>query len=325
MKMLSWRRHRLFVRAAIAASMLLLGSCSGLHDLVVVKKPPPRVTVKGYPLDLAFGAEPVAAAQAAQAILEALAPEFADEFVFPDFSFGGGASAPPDPCPEWGQDTIVEPIALDVTKAMPMGNYRMKQEGTIDIAGLFKAPLSGFSTRTFRNLTYGANGAFSFEVEGAVSLRRQIQRFEVRPNDGIYLTYIKTTANNVAREFNPILPVEIFPLPASANLPIGPSIGIDRVTGEILQVVGTIKGKERFGGCGEAYDAWLAETTWNFQRPGQSSVPWDYDYAFAPQLGGLMVMDHLAATEFFSTNPPLTISTDVTSTMASATPSTENL
>ncbi len=308
-----------------ACVVLLFTGCAAVRNIVVVDKPPPRVSVKGYPLDLAYGVQVVATPEQQRVIIEALGPELTNEldfdFTFPTYS--GGSTAAFNPCPDPGQDAIVEPIGLDVKRAMAPGNYRWKQQGTLEIVGLFKVTIDALVTRTIRNVTTpDASGIFTYEIESSLSLRRQIQRFQVRPNDGVYLTFIRTLAGDKPpKDFTPVPAMEIFPLPAAAGLPIT-SVGIDPVTREVLQVSGAIKGKDRFEGCGEAFDAWLAETTWTFQRVGESAqVPWDYDYALAPQLGGMFVFDHLATTETFGSPPVvLTIKSDINSTLANIIP-----
>ncbi len=307
---------------------LFFTGCAAVRNIVVVDKPPPRVSVKGYPLDLAYGVQVVATPEQQQAIIEALGPELVEEldfgFTYPTFS--GGSAAAFNPCPDPGQDAIVEPIGLDVKKAMAPGNYKWKQQGTFEIVGLFKLAIDQIGLRTIRNVTTpDAMGVFTYEIESTLSLRRQIQQFQVRPNDGVYLTYMKTLAGENSKEFTPVPATEIFPLPASAGLAIT-SVGIDPNTQEVLNVSATIKGKERYEGCGEAFDAWLADPgLWTFSRPGDAAkqpppppqVPWDYDYALAPQLGGMFVFDHLATTEVLGA---FTIKSDINSTLANIIP-----
>ena len=300
---------------------LFFTGCAAVRNIVVVDKPPPRVSVKGYPLDLAYGVQVVATPEQQQTIIEALGPELSNEldfdFTYPTYS--GGSAVAFNPCPDPGQDAIVEPIGLDVKKAMSPGNYKWKQQGTFEIVGLVKSPIDQIGIRTIRNVTTpNASGVFDYEIESTLSLRRQIQKFQVRPNDGVYLISVKTLAGDKPpKEFTPVPAMEIFPLPAAAALPIT-SVGVDPVTREVLQVSGTIKGKDRFEGCGEAFDGWLAETTWTFQRLGESAqVPWDYDYALAPQLGGMFVFDHLATTEVLG---GFTLKMDINSTLANIIP-----
>lgn len=305
---------------------MLMSSCASVKDIVVVEKKPPRVSVKAYPLDLVYGPAltPQEAVEATEFALQSAGLEF-EEITFPEISFNssGGAEPPPDPCPPPSQDAIVEPIALDVSKALSNGVYPWRQEGTLEVVGLFKVPIKGPTVRTIRNVTVEEDGAFSYEYESFVGIRRQILHLRVVPSDGIFLTYLKVVAGAGTHEFRPLLPVEIFPLPSSAGTVIGPSVGVDPVTRELMQVNGNVSKKERYEGCGEAFDAWLAETTWTFQNPEGTEVPWDFDFAVSPQLGGLIVFEHLKVTEFFSTNPPLTIKTDMNSTLSSVTPTPE--
>ncbi|HVL81261.1 MAG TPA: hypothetical protein VM840_06690, partial [Actinomycetota bacterium] len=48
-------------RSLSLLAVLILGSsgCARVADIVVLDKPPPRVSLKGYPLDIAFGDAPI--------------------------------------------------------------------------------------------------------------------------------------------------------------------------------------------------------------------------------------------------------------------------
>ena len=50
-------RKRVVVALALVMT-LVSGGCSRVRDIVVVKAPRQRVSLKGYPLDLAYGEEP---------------------------------------------------------------------------------------------------------------------------------------------------------------------------------------------------------------------------------------------------------------------------
>lgn len=299
--------------------LLLIAStgCGAIKSVVLVDKPPARVSMKAVPLDLVYGMDPVSQRLPAPT----LGYETIGEFGFEEL-FGGQTFAPApytDPCPEPGADVFPEePVATDVTAMITPGRYLFKSSGTIEFVGLAKVGVDGLTYRHIKNVQPLASGGFTFDLDLVISLRFQTQTFDVVPGDGIYLRRIVTRVNTVERVFEPLLPVEVFPLPVT----LGPSspvpqpftgVGADPISGEVLTVEARLIGKERLEGCGEVFEAWVVDASWTFQRPGSAPTVWNYDYWVAPQLGGVLGADHIRTTEVFA---PLVVNIDAKSILA---------
>lgn len=310
-----------------------LSGC-GVGDLVTVDAKPQQVNVKGFPLDLAFGKDPVppAAQRRPTGSTDPVRPPSTgglfDEVVEPYDPRGEPSPQPPPParpeCPPVGPNTVaLRPITTDVAAPVDPGVYTFQQRGVVDVVGLGKLPLNGLTARTVRNLVVDppdteGRRAFSYDLELTTGVRRQVQGIRVVPGDGIFLTGIATTANGETSTFSPVLPVEIFPLPASELAQVN-SAGLDPLTGETLVVNASVKQKVRVDGCDEVVDGWLVEATWTFQR-GPASQVYDIDYVVATQHGGLVVADRLKTTESFGA---FQATIDVDSAFGSITPRPE--
>lgn len=289
----------------LLAAAVTGSGCGAVRDVVVLEKPKPKVVLKGYELDLAYGdPPPVEAPIEAEAALPApLADLVEDVFeietqiISPPRRFSTTPEAPADACPPPEPNTVAErAITADITTAPASGVYLWQQQGTLDIVGLGKIPLVPLTTRIVRNVVT-SGGATTFDVELFNGVRRQIQSFRVVPTDGLFLTKMVTRAGDQTRTFSPIVPVEILPLPV-VELTTVRGVGLDPLTGESLVVSGTVTRKERVEGCNELVDGWFVDSTWTFQR-GPDSQVWEYDYAVATQHGGLIVGDHLKTVERF--------------------------
>src|SRR4029077_2236872 len=159
--------------------------CSTVRELVSVRKPAPRVTLKGYALDLAYGEEPPGPGQAPAALAPTLNQLASQAFDFPLYTPNTIAArrpgAPPstrvDPCPPAPASAAAErPVTADVpagTVVVP-GVYLWKQAGSVRILPLnIDVPLPPLTARIVRNLaTQGTT--MSFDVELATGLCRQI-------------------------------------------------------------------------------------------------------------------------------------------------------
>jgi hypothetical protein len=328
---------------AVALAMALTSTgCTAVRDVVLVKDPPPRVTVRAYPVDFTFGDEPQGVAPPAAPLvplappLAELAPAFFDlpptQDNYPASTYAPGTfTAPPNPCPEPGPSAFAEQsISADVIRPVEAGSYLFKQQGTLDLVGIAKVPLPTLTARIVRNVkvstappsatapTAAAVQQIDFEVELFTGLRRQIQKFRSIPGDGVYLTGMSTKAAYQSHDFNPVVPVQIFKLPA-AQLATIQGVGVDPLTGETLVVQGTIDKVVRVEGCGEVVDAWHANATWTFQR-GPDSQIYQFEYSVAPQHGGLIVADHLQTTERIG---PFTATIDATASIGGIHPKPE--
>lgn len=317
-----------------AVIVLVLGmammstGCTAVKGVVLVKDPAARVNMKAYPVDFAFGDEPDAGAP--PAALAPFPPPLADGgstfFDFPTQDQSPPPTYPPavygpvaaDLCPEPGPNAVAEePISADVKRPVEAGSYLFKQQGTLDIVGIGKVPLPPLTARIVRNVQQTTTTApqIDFDVELFTGLRRQIQKFRAIPGDGIYLRGISTKTGNDSHDFNPVLPVLVFKLPATQLTAVS-GVGVDPLTGETLVVQGTIDKVVRVEGCGEVVDAWHTNATWTFQR-GTDSQVYQFEYSVATQHGGLIVQEHLQTTDRIG---PLTVTIDETASIGSIHP-----
>ena len=318
------RRTRMLL--LVLAVSLLTSACGGAREFLLLEPEPDRVSIKGYSLDLAYGEEPPPAdtgggpRPSAPMTLTELAEEVFE--LPPPRPRRIQGTTPPDPCPSPGPGIVADrAITPDVEVLIDPGVYLFQQTGTFEIVGVAKTSLEGLTSRVVRNLS-GDIETFDFELELAAGSRRQVQAYRVVPGDGIFLTGLVVGVGEDRYEFNPVVPVEVFPLPAVENAPLS-SAGIDPITGQSMVVQGRIVEKQRVLGCDEVVDGWRFEGTWSFQRPAGGSLEarvFEYDYVVAPQHGGMIVSDHLVTTENYG---PLTARTDVNSDIGSVTPRPE--
>lgn len=296
---------RLRLVALVLVAAVTGSGCAVVREAVVLDKPKPKVVLKGYELDLAYGDPPPQEVVAAPVV--ALAPpriglvdevfEIQTEIITPPRRFSNPPTEAPEACPAPEPNTVAErAITADINSVVEPGVYLWQQQGTLDIVGIGKIPLVPLTTRIVRNVVTTGN-VTTFDVELFNGVRRQVQSFRVVPSDGLFLTKMVTRAGDQTRTFSPVVPVEVLPLPA-VELTAVRGVGLDPLTGETLVVSGTVTRKERVEGCNELVDGWFVESTWTFQRGSDSQV-WDYDYAVATQHGGLIVGDHLKTVERF--------------------------
>lgn len=306
------------LRRLLIVLCILVQGC-GLAGVVVVDKPPPRVSLKGYQLDLAYGAEPIAPPEAGgQTKLSQIAQDVFDlDNDFPTSAPPARFGPPADPCPEPGPSVVPEePITPDVRSKVAPGVYLFKQEGTVEFVGLnIKANIKGFTSRIVRNFKTSGE-TFTYDMDTVVGQTRQVWSMQVVPGDGIFLAGIDRMGQG-AIDFHPLLPVEIFPLPAVENTSVT-GAGLDPTTGESLVVQGLVKVKQRVSGCDELVDGWFLEGSWSFQ--GQNPVRYDLSYTVATQHGGLIVGDHV---KFTQPGNPVSQAFDITTTFGSITPRPE--
>lgn len=314
----------------VAAAALLAGlpGCSSIKDAVVLDKPPPRVAVKGYQLELAYGKEPapeVASTPAVRSVVDTFATLLDDSF--DDLSFGPSfppprfRSLPPaEPCPPPTPSAVAErPITPDVKVSVEPGVYRWQNKGTLEFVGLAKTPLDGLSSRTVRNVTKQGTST-TFEVEAVAGTLRNVFRYRVDPGVGIHLVSLRSISGTASSTFTPALPVKMFTLPAVESTEVA-DVGVDPLTGTALVVQGRIVRKDRIEGCDELVDGWFVDATWTFIRPGALPSAWNYDYTVATQHGGLIVADRLQATQ---TLGPLIVNVDASSAFGSIVPKPES-
>lgn len=289
---------------------MLASACGSVKEVVILDKPAPRVSLKGFALDLAFGKAPVEPLEASgEKPLTEIAEEvffFEDEFITPRpvKPIDGG---PPDPCPEPGPNVFArEPITIDVKAPVKDGVYLYHQDGTIEFVGLTKTTVKGITSRIISNLVVDADGSFTYDYELVVGTQRQTWGIEVIPGQGIYITSMVRRISGGTETFNPIPPVQIMPLPVSENTTVT-GAGVDPLSAESMVVQGLVTSKQRILGCDEVADGWYVEGTWTLRR-GTRATPIQVEYAIATQHGGLIIFDRLRFTQ---TEGPLTVNYDL--------------
>jgi hypothetical protein len=118
---------------------------------------------------------------------------------------------------------------------------------------------------------------------------------------------------NITSEFNPVPAVQIMGFPVkdgggvagstptqTGARPVESSAGTDPGSGAQLRVTGTVKGKKQVDACGQRIDSWFTDAqqtfTYTDDRTGQTqTLESNYDYAIAPQFGGMLVSEHTEA------------------------------
>jgi hypothetical protein len=325
--------------ACALVALALLPACS-MPGFLKVAEPEDGVTVKNLTADLAFGAEeqgvaaesvgaPPQAPAWEQAMYEFLAPDF-------DVDFRQESPRPPaapvGPCPEPDETTFPElPATLLVNGPPVPGLYRWKHEGTVEIFGLAKVPLSGLTTRTVRLLDSVAPGVVAaYEIEQQGLTGTEIDTIEIRysdagsPTDGVYLTRLQYRGPDIDIDFNPPAAAapKLLSLPVRATEPISET-AIDLDDRLVLQVTGTMDGstRHRLDTCGEVVEAWKFSGQRILQglppNEGDSIRNTKFDFWIAPQLGGLIVGDHLVTQGNFG---PLRYQSDIVTTIGDLAP-----
>ncbi len=298
------------VLAAVAVALLLLAPVWAVRGLIVVGKPKARVGLKPYALDLVYGAAPAPPARQIPLVFPVATPPVdLGPFTFPPPMLPSA-----DLCPTAGPDVFPkEPAAFDIAGRVRPGRYLWKQDGTFELA-TFKFPLKGLTFRAISNLQAGASGSFTYDVTSIGLTGRRIESIEVLPGQEIRLTDLVLVAPNGARrEFHPLLPVTLLPLPVTIGEAVT-GVGVDPINRLVMVVQATVKGRLRVDACGEMVDSWLVQGTREFRDLDQpAGTPGAYELAVAPQMGGLFVFDHLVESGSFPTTPPLPYSLDMKS------------
>ena len=330
------RPDRRGARAVVlAVAVLTTGSCSSVGRFVAPDDRPDRVSLRKYALDIAFGGtEPDLVGEGPEQSATPVAPMTevplvdlaAQVFDLPLERSADGLepSSAPDPCPEPAPGAVAErPLTPDVSGAVEPGVYLFKQSGHMEIVGVARVGLSALTSRIVRGVS-SAPGRFEYDVELFTGTRRQVVEFLVVEGDGVFVRGIETAIAGSSNSFNPIVPVEVLPLPAGPGTRFS-SVGLDPATAETLVVEATVTKADRISGCGEVVDGWLVESSWSFSRPtpsGTATRAYDYDYAVAPQHGGLIVGDHMVTLTPESYGP-FAATLDVTSALGRITPKPE--
>lgn len=296
----------------IAGAMTLLTGC-GLPGFLKVSAPADGTVVKKLSTDLAFGADSAAPSSprlpspgGPLGVLNLTGPSFAfDGFADPVRPFEGFRTE--FDCPQADENTFPEKsAAFLVDGAVRPGTYKWKQQGTFDFSALIKVALPPLTRRTVRALPSLTPGIASYEMQQQAPTFIETDTYEVRQTnpsvagDGIYLTRIQYKGKDFDIDFNPLpglapklvsLPVQDEPVAATS---------IDPASGLVLNVSGSVNGRERvrLDACGEVVEAWKFANGVRILQglpPNQADSVQNttYEFYFAPQLGGLIVGDHI--------------------------------
>jgi hypothetical protein len=327
------------IRLACAlVALAVLPACS-MPSFLKVAQPEDGVTVKNLTADLAFGAEEPAPAGSTPQAPQAPGWEQAMyDFIAPGFEFDLPPNttpppAPPvGPCPEADDTTYPEePAGLLVDGPPLAGQYRWKQAGTVELVGLGKFPANGLTVRTVRVLESVAPDVVAvYEIEQQGLTGKEIDTIEVRysdagaPTDGVYLTRLQYAAPNIEIDFNPPAAAapKLLSIPVQAREPVSQT-AIDLEDRLVLQITGTMDGatRHRLDACGEVVEAWKFSGQRVLQglppNEGDSISNTKFDFWIAPQLGGLIVGDHLVTQGNFG---PLRYQSDIVSTIGDLEP-----
>jgi hypothetical protein len=87
-------------------------------------------------------------------------------------------------------------------------------------------------------------------------------------------------------------PLVYLPLPVTPGATFS-SRSIDGVSGAVLTMDATIKGRQRVDACGDIIDGWQVTSTQSFTpKSGGSTTSRTYDFIVATQLGGVLIGEH---------------------------------
>jgi hypothetical protein len=328
------RRARLL--PAMGALVLMTGC--GLPGFLRVSAPKDGTTVKKLSTKLAFGTEPQAAHAGVRTApvlptlgpIDLTGPQF-DTAPFTDFPEFGGFQFP-NPCPEAGPGKFPEKSATFAVQGQPVpGVYKWKQKGTLTIPPLPAIALNFLGNRQVTMVPTVTPGAFAFDIERLADFGIEVDTYEVRqnnpstPTDGIYLTRLRyeNQKGAVLMDFNPpsLLAPKLVSLPV-VDETTTPVPSVDPTHQLVLTVSGTVDGhtRQRLDACGELVEAWKFSGVRVLQGvTDQSQAIRDstYEFWFAPQLGGLIVGDHIVSN---GTLGVIQYSTDMTTNIGELKP-----
>jgi len=284
----------------------------------------PRVTVRTAQTDVAFGVpEPREAPVVVAPPVAPLAPplifpiDFPEEPAFPPYP-----TPPAEACPEAPLGSApAETAPSNVTRKPTAGEHRWVQSGTLS-----GRTISGFETRavrrvvdnpsavfdptstdtklaytfqTVRLLTDGSQVVSSWKVNTAgasvaappvlVPGQPAIGK-TTDPEAGLVLTQtdmIKPDGTTTTTFMAAGTGLLMLPLPVVT----GPftSQSVDARTGMTVSISGSVKGRERVDACGALVMGWQVTSTLTTDEARS------YDYVVAPQMGGLVISEHVKA------------------------------
>lgn len=300
--------------AAIGVALVLLVPVWIVRGVILVDQPEARVGMKSYPLDLAYGAERPRFGGGG------ITPPF---FQLPELTFPPGIIQfdPSQPgvefCATAGQRVFPkEPAGFDLSGSIMPGTYAWKQKGTIQFTGLPALKAPAFAYRSIGHVVTADDGSITYEVTRPTLQGREVSTMRAAPGVGVQLVQLVVyPSNDDARIFAPVLPVTLLPFPVTDGSTIQ-SVGIDPINQRVMIVQGVVKNRIRVDACGEIFDGWLVQGTREFHDPDNPTAqPGTFDYAIAPQLGGLVIMDHLIENGTLPGSTPLPYTTDIISTV----------
>lgn len=204
-------------------------------------------------------------------------------------------------CPEAPLDKFPDPATSSVKGKPLAGQYMWRVTGTQDAGALGRVPLPRSTLRRIENVTTSEAAAnmFSFTV-----VERDLRfgsrtivhtTYEVRPDDGIFLTKIeREIQGGDTSTFDPTPDVEILPLPVELGVDVN-SVGVDPTTFEVMRIQGAVPKRQRVDACGDPVDSFFVNATQQFVSATGETVTRNYDYGVATQLGGMIVYEDVDA------------------------------
>ncbi len=221
----------------------------------------------------------------------------ADRLAFPNEEAGFNVAAPPQP-----------------------GIRRYKRNGTIETTTpvAMKLPISGFEKRVVQNVARVDATTFSFEVaqielgSGDLVTSTYVVRTRATnqpllntglrvgvPDRGLALTRVERRdpkSGDLRSTFRPTPPVLLLPLPIAPGESFE-GIGTDPTNGAFLQVSGRVIRRTQIDACGDVVAGWIVESTRSFTSPGQAQAAHVHNYVVAPQLGALIIEEHIEISD----------------------------
>jgi hypothetical protein len=305
------RRRNAF---ALVVAVTVLGGCArsetaGLH-------------VKGYAANLVFSANPRPPVQPpGMSGPTAPVPITIDlpTAVFNDRPFTGPPLAPRPVCaqakPGAGALEPATPVA-PAGRRPEVGAYRWKRSGTQGISatnggGAAKVDLTGFERRVVRDVReVSGDGTFAYQtvkpdLGGATyvttwqvkpeALQERVSELDVAfsvgdPERGLSIKAIDSfdASNQMTGSFRPTTGLLVLPLPVVPGEQFT-SVAVDPQTFQAAEFQAQVVSRDRVDACGDYVEGWRVSGTLTFS----GAPPEQYDILVAPQLGTLVISEHV--------------------------------
>jgi hypothetical protein len=299
--------------ALVFAAVALVGACARSESS--------GLNVKGYSADLVFSANPrpPLTPPGAGSIPVLGIPNIVDvpAVIFDDRPFTRPPALRPV-CPAakpGGAALESAPPVAPSGRRPDVGAYRWKRVGTQGVAastgGAAKVDLTGFERRVVRDVREVADdGTFAYQtVNTDLTSTTYVTTWQVKPEAlqervselsaavsvgdperGLVVKAIDRfdATNTMIGSFRPTTGLLVLPLPVTPGEQFV-SVAVDPQTVQVAQYQAQVVARDRIDACGDYVEGWRVTGTLTFS----GSTPQQYDLLIAPQLGSLVVSEHI--------------------------------